>query len=99
MPLEELKNDLDHRVNYFLTNYKSLSMKDSKHKDESVSNDVSLLISKFQGKFSNLFSNKDDDKTTLTINDTNMNDPLLKNIKQKDRLTSTTESYLLKFVG
>ncbi|CAF4887707.1 unnamed protein product [Rotaria sp. Silwood1] len=80
LSLEEIRNDLDQRINSVTTNYKSLLMKVSKDKDKSISNDVSLLISKFQDKFSHLFNNNGSDEMTLTTEDTNINNPLLKNI-------------------
>ncbi|CAF4500553.1 unnamed protein product, partial [Rotaria sp. Silwood2] len=78
--LDDIRNDLDQRINSFLNNYKSLLMKDSKDKDKSISHDISLLMSKYQDKFSHLFTNNGDDEITLTIEDKKINNPLLKNI-------------------
>ncbi|CAF1278087.1 unnamed protein product [Rotaria sordida] len=81
LSLEDIRNEFDQRLNSFLTNYKSLLIiKDSKDKDKSISNDISLLISKFQDKFSHLFSNNGDDEMVLITEDKNINNPLLKNI-------------------
>ncbi|CAF3482214.1 unnamed protein product [Rotaria socialis] len=77
---EQIRNDLDQKLSFFLTNYKSLLMKDSKDKTKSVSNDVSLLLSKFQDKFSRLLINNGNDGMVLTNETNNLNDPLLKNI-------------------
>ncbi|CAF2114638.1 unnamed protein product [Rotaria magnacalcarata] len=80
-PMEEqIRNDLDQKLSFFLTNYKSLLMKDSKDKTKSISNDVSLLLSKFQDKFSRLLINNGNDEMILTNETNNLNDPLLKNI-------------------
>ncbi|CAF4353083.1 unnamed protein product [Rotaria socialis] len=77
---EQIRNDLDQKLSFFLTNYKSLLMKDSKDKTKSVSNDVSLLLSKFQDKFSRLLINNGNDGMVLTNETNNLNEPLLKNI-------------------
>lgn len=78
--LDEIKNELDQQINYFLTIYKSLLMKNSNDKDKSISNDLSLLISKYQAEFLQLFNNKTHDEMALAIEYENNNYPVLKNL-------------------
>lgn len=62
---DEIKNEFDQKINYFLNNYKTLLMKNSKDKDKTITNDLSIILIKFQEKFSHLFTNNCDDQTNL----------------------------------
>jgi hypothetical protein len=82
MSFDEIKDQLDPQIKLLSTIHKSLLMKSSKDEDKSISNDLSLIITKFQDKFAHLFSNNGDDETILTTENENNhnNNPLLKNI-------------------
>ncbi|CAF1261292.1 unnamed protein product [Adineta steineri] len=65
--IDNTKNELEQQINYFINNYKSLIMKNSNDKDKLFLNDLSLLLTKFQDEFSELFHNNGKDDISLTI--------------------------------
>jgi len=78
--LDEIRNEVEQQINYFLNIYKSLLIKNSKDKDKSISNDLAIILTKFQEKFSYLFNNNGDNELNLIIEDENINNSLLKNL-------------------
>ena len=78
--LEEIRNNLDQRVDQFLTNYKSLLIKNSENQGKSMSNHLALVLSTFQDKFSQLFENNGNEQINLTIENIHTNNPLLNNV-------------------
>jgi hypothetical protein len=77
LTLDDIRNQFDQQINIFLTNYKSLLIND---KDNSISNDLSLIITKFQEKFSHLFSNINNNEIILLTEDENYEHSVLNNL-------------------
>jgi hypothetical protein len=76
MSLDEIRNHFDQQINYFLTIYKSLLIKNSKDKDKSISNDLEIILTKFRENFSHLFN----DEIILIKEDETHNNPVLENL-------------------
>ncbi len=77
LSLDEIKTEFNQQINYFLNIYKSLLIKTSKDKEKSILNDLLVIITKFQEKFSNLFNDNIDDEIILIIENENS---ILKNV-------------------
>lgn len=80
MSIEEIKNDLDQKINYLLSDYKSLLLNNFEHKHNSILNDIAFVISNFQKQFSLLFNNIGDDDMKIAIQDKSINNPFVKNM-------------------
>ncbi len=76
--LEELRYQFDQQINSFLMMYKNLL---TKTQDQTISNEIFSIITKFEEKFSYLFNNNDDDdRISLIVEDENSNNTILNNL-------------------